>query len=73
MDGLELEFFKMKQNGQFATKPNLLDENFAMGTKAIINAIANSAKTGFFSGEQADAMATLQQVYDGCKLVKTIF
>lgn len=71
MDALELEFHKMKESGQFAAKKNLLDEKFSLGTKAIINSIANASKSGFFADQQVNAKATLQRVYDGCKMVKT--
>lgn len=73
MDELEIEFRKMKETGQFATEQNLIDEKFALGTKAIINSIANSAKRGFFTDQQEDSKATFQRAYDNCKLVKPTF
>lgn len=70
MDALELEFHKMKETGKFAAKKNLLDETFSLGTKAIITSVANASKSGFYADQQVNAKATLQRVYDGCKMVK---
>lgn len=70
MDELEIEFRKMKESGQFATEKNLLDEKFALGTKAIISSIANLSKRGIFFDQQEDSKATVQRAYDSCKLVK---
>lgn len=72
IEELELEFRKMKEGGQFSTEKNLLNEKFALGTKSIINSIANLAKKGFFSENEVDAKATLQRVYDNCKQVRPI-
>lgn len=69
METLELEFFKLKETGQISTKKHLMDEKFAMGTKAIINAISNQIKRGFFSEEKVDTNATLKRIFDECKAV----
>lgn len=70
MDSLELEFFKLKETGQIADKKNLMDEKFAMGTKAILNSISNRAKRGFFGEQEEDIDAILQRVFDECKNVR---
>lgn len=69
MDALELEFFKLKETGQIASRKNLMDEKFAMGTKAIINAISNQTKRGFFGDQEVDSQEILQHVFNDCKNV----
>lgn len=70
MEALELEFFKQKESGQFAAMKNLMNEKFAMGTKAIINLISNQIKRGLFTEEEMDATAIIQRVLDECKIVR---
>lgn len=71
MDALQLDFINHKKTGRFDNKKNLLDESFGIGTKAIINSIANQIKRGRFSENEVDAKATIDNVFSECKLVRS--
>lgn len=69
MDKVELEFFKLKETNRFDEKyPNLQEEKFGVGMKAIINSIANQIKRGLFM-VNVNVNFILNSVHDECKTV----